>query len=97
MFSDDETLEKFTKALVVNCVRNTFLEDIHSGKSKLGNAEMKCLMQEIVNKVYTFLKFSQNPKFMQLMMLMSEGPLKDWDKPKLDKDFLTVEEQSKKH
>jgi hypothetical protein len=69
------------KSIAVLCVRNTFLEDLHSGitpssvsgdysdvkvvtpygeipwckLSRLSDDEMKRLMKEIVDKIYTFL------------------------------------------
>ena len=69
------------KAITVLCVRNTFLEDLHSGitpssqngdysdvkvvtpygeipwskLSRFSDEEMKRLMKEIVDKIYTFL------------------------------------------
>jgi hypothetical protein len=81
----DEAMEKFAKILVFNCVRDTFLEDIHSGEEKFGNQEMKKLMREITNKVYTFLKLQNDPNFFSLM---AQKYPDTWDKAELDNEFI---------
>lgn len=88
----DEALNQYAKTLVVNCVRNTFLEEIHSGNASLGNKEIKQLMKEIANKVFTFLKHSNDPQFMAVMSIMHPH---DWDTAELDEDFLVVLGMSK--
>ncbi len=76
----DFDIERLVKTIVVNCVRNTFLESLHTGYwpstekgdysdvkvihpkgefqfnhlSRISDSEMKKLMKEIVNKIYTF-------------------------------------------
>jgi hypothetical protein len=81
MNDTDKTFAELAKAITALCVRNTFLENLHSGTSpwsktgdysdvkvvtpygeipwdklsRISDEEMKRLMQEIVNKVYTFL------------------------------------------
>jgi hypothetical protein len=103
--------------LVVNCVRNTYLEDLHAGKvpssktgdytdvkvvtpygeipwnelSRLSNDEMKTLMIEVVDKVFTYLTFmGENRKgFLEAMYLMHPST-RNWDKPKIDKSFAKV-------
>ena len=83
----DPALERYAKLLVVNCVRNTFLEDIHSGAAQLGDEEMKKLMKEITNRVYTFLKFIEDQNF---MTMMSHAYPDKWDKAELDPDFMGI-------
>src|ERR1700736_177467 len=77
----NELASELAKAITALCVRNTFLEDLHSGTtpasktgdysevkvvtpygeiswqklSRISDEEMKRLMKEIVDKVYTFL------------------------------------------
>ena len=82
--ASDDVIERYAKILVYNCVRDTFLEDIHTGDAKFGNPEMKKLMQEITNKVYTFFKFQNDPAF---MALMTQKYPATWDKAELDEEF----------
>lgn len=93
---------RFSLALVEQCVRNTFLEALHSGMvpdsatgdysdvkvvtpfgeipwsqlSRISDAEMKQLMIEITNKVYTFLTYPED--------LATLGPASRWNKPEID-------------
>ena len=81
---------ELAKALVALCVRNTFLEDLHSGTtpssqtrdyadvkvvtpygeipwpklSRISDDEMKKLMKEIVDKLYTFLSRQADLEFL---------------------------------
>jgi len=83
----DEATEMFAKILVFNCVRETFLEDIHSGQATLGQAEMKQLMRQITNKVYTFLKYQGDPEF---MTAMAKRYPNEWDKAEIDEELLAT-------
>lgn len=111
MKKNDEFLKDFTKLLVVNCVRNTFLEDLHCGTSpssktgdysdvkvvspygeipwnklsRISDEEMKKLMKEIVNKVYTMLAKQKHQKFLNLLAMSYPS---DWDEPELDDEFM---------
>ncbi|MDF0543765.1 hypothetical protein PX699_15545 [Sphingobium sp. H39-3-25] len=93
---------RFTLALVQQCVRNTFLEDLHAGTvpdsasgdysdvkvvtpfgeipwtrlSRISDVEMKTLMIEITNKVFTFLTYAE-----ELGAL--EGAAR-WNRPEID-------------
>ncbi len=64
----------------------SFLEDFNAGH-EFGNKEMKNLMKEITNKVYTFLKYADDRDFMAAMDIAYP---EDWDDPMLDKDFVAV-------
>ena len=103
------------KAITALCVRNTFLEDLHSGitpssqagdysdvkivtpygeipwqkLSRLSDDEMKRLMQEVVNKVYTFLSRQAEPGFLEAFLRMGEMYTRRWDEPVLQEDFVT--------
>lgn len=103
----DETLTdaektRFTLALVEQCVRNTFLEELHAGivpdsaagdysdvkvvtpfgeipwtrLSRISDAEMKTLMIEITNKVFTFLTYPED--------LTALGAAARWNRPEID-------------
>ena len=56
--------------------------------SRLSDTEMKRLMMEIVNKVYTFLRRQNDPEF--LTAFLNRGGLYTarWDKPGLEEDFI---------
>src|SRR5438309_10347101 len=93
--ADNLLAAQLAKAIAVLCVRNTFLEDLHSGTSpssktgdlsdvkvvtpygeipwqqvsRISDEEIKCLMKEIVNKVYTFLCRQEDPAFMEAFLM----------------------------
>jgi hypothetical protein len=56
--------------------------------SRLSDTEMKRLMMEIVNKVYTFLRRQNDPEF--LTAFLNRGGLYTarWDEPGLEADFI---------
>src|SRR5437773_10446766 len=92
----DTTLGELAKAITVLCVRNTFLEDLHSGVcpssktgdysdvkvvtpfgeipweklSRISDREMKRLMKEVVNKIYTFFCRQNDPEFIEAFSRM---------------------------
>lgn len=98
----DAEKNRFTLALVEQCVRNTFLEELHAGTvpdsasgdysdvkvvtpfgeipwtrlSRISDAEMKTLMIEITNKVFTFLTYAED--------LATLGPAARWNRPEID-------------
>ena len=103
----DRTAERIAKSIALDCVRNTFLEDLHAGVfpssaagdfsdvkvvtpygeipwndlSRISDEEMKRLMIEIVNKLYTvFALDGQVP--------LNPAP-KMWDQPRLDDGLLS--------
>jgi len=90
--ADNKALARvLAKAVTVLCVRNTFLEDLHSGTSpsskagdfsdvkvvtpygeiawdklsRISDEEMKRLMKEVVNNVYSFLCRQDDPAFIE--------------------------------
>ena len=96
--SEDELnnyLRMEAKAIVAYAFRNTFLEDIHAGNtcptchgkeeySHITNKEMKKLMKESVNKMYTLLKlkFANQEgytSFLQGSIFFTSG----WDNPEI--------------
>ena len=95
--------------LVLNCVRNTALENLHAGTypdskagdysdvkvvspygeiswsqlSRLSDDEMKALMIEVVNKVYSFLLYEE-----QLSQSIRFMTPKNWNEPQIDGGFI---------
>lgn len=55
--------------------------------SRLDDAEMKKLLKEIVNRLYTWFRKSDDPAFGAKMERWVQVAQK-WDEPELDKDFL---------
>jgi hypothetical protein len=109
----DTEKTRFTLALVEKCVRNTFLETLHSGTvpdsatgdygdvkvvtpfgeiawtqlSRISDAEMKQLMIEITNKVFTFLTYPED--------LATLGPAARWKKPEIDPALMRQAERQR--
>lgn len=54
--------------------------------SRLSDDEMKLLMKQVVNRIYTFLLQSEDPQF-QASVKRWMGPAEAWDKPELDQIF----------
>jgi hypothetical protein len=105
---------KLAKALAVLCVRNTFIEDLHAGKSavsrtgdysdvkvvtpdreipwnelsRISDDEMKQLMKQIVNKLYTVLMGLENDEAMRLVFTGGRDYAGHWDDPEFLPRFL---------
>ena len=105
---------KLAKALAVLCVRNTFLEKLHGGKtavsktgdysdvkvvtpdreiswnelSRISDEEMKKLMIEVVNKLYTVLMSLENNEAMQIVFESEEDHAYHWNEPEFLTKFL---------
>ncbi len=118
MKKDDEELTKaaaqYSKSFVLSCVRNTELENLHSGiapstttgdysdvkvvtpygeipwneVSRFNDAEMKVLMKDIVNKVYTFMLHQKEKNVQANMIQFGALCTPEWDEPEIDQDFL---------
>ncbi|SRR5579884_3146330 len=112
--TDKALAGQLAKSIAALCVRNTFLEDLHSGTtpssqsgdysdvkvvtpfgeipwrqfSRLSDAEMKRLMKEIVDKVYTFLCRQEEPEFLAAFLRMGEMYSARWDEPRLAENFV---------
>jgi hypothetical protein len=102
------------KAIAVLCVRHTFLEDLHAGKtpvsrtgdysdvtvvtpdreiawnelSRISDDEMKKLMKQIVNKLYTVLMSLENEEAMRLVFSGGRDFASHWDDPEFLPNFL---------
>ena len=119
---DASRIALLAKSLAVLCVRNTFLEDLHSGitpssqsgdysdvkvvtpygeipwckLSRLSDDEMKCLMKEIVDKIYTFLCRQEEPEFLAAFLRMGEMYAARWDDPLVDESFVVPSKRPRK-
>jgi len=108
-------LNRVAKIMVLHCVRNTFLEDLHAGTapsskagdysdvkvvtpygeipwnnlSRLDDYEMKRLMKEVVNKVFTFLAILHTNESLPVGALGWNEP-NNWDDASFDESFLAV-------
>ncbi len=110
----ERAFSAMTKQMVVNCVRNTMLEQFHAGHapvtktkdasdikvidaegteyrwhevSRITDPEMKECMKQIVNRIYTFLNFYDDPEF-QVLMAKYNSSISKWDAPVIDKAML---------
>src|SRR5271166_2815604 len=105
---------RLAKAMAVLCVRNTFLEDLHAGKtavsetgdysdvkvitpdreipwnelSRISDEEMKKLMKQVVNKLYTVLMSLENEDAMHLVFSGGRDYAGHWDDPEFLSCFL---------
>ena len=113
---DDGQTSLLVRAMAMQCVRNTALEDIHAGAgpvtrtgdwsdvtvvdaegrripwpevSHFGDDDMRALMREIVDKLYTFLLLSREPGFMDCIGIWMRSASR-WDEPQIVENFLPV-------
>lgn len=93
----DIPLELEVKQLVGFAVRNSKLESLHGGRicptcgslsgftpqySRISNSEMKELMKDIVNRLYTILKLKEeNPAHYEFILNLWGRSTKSWDEP----------------
>lgn len=86
--------------MVLHCVRNTHLENLHAGKKNggdgggFGDKDMKKLLIEVVDKTYTFLslvfhevEFNEDTERWFGMMRSSNA---NWNDPKLFEEWIKV-------
>lgn len=123
MNDSDQTLAAaLAKSIVALCVRNTFLEDLHSGTtpssktgdysdvqvvtpfgeipwrklSRISDLEMKQLMKEIVDKVFTFLRRQEDPAFLAAFLRLGELYAGRWDEPQVVEGFVLRRRRSRR-
>jgi hypothetical protein len=110
------------KSIAVLCVRNTVLEDLHSGitpssrcgdysdvkvvtpdgeipwakLSRLSDEEMKRLMKEIVDKIYTYLCRMEDTDFLEAFLRMGNLYASRWDQPQMVEGFVLPGKQPRK-
>src|SRR6516164_3520203 len=56
--------------------------------SRLSDVEMKRLMKEIVNKLYTFLCRQEDPAFLEVFLRLGHLYAARWDEPELVDEFV---------
>src|SRR5438445_552809 len=112
--ADKSLASLLAKSIGALCVRNTFLEDLHSGTSpssksgdyldvkvvtpygeipwrdlsRITDAEMKRLMKEIVDKLYTFLCRQEDPAFLEAFLGLGGRYSSRWDEPRMEEGFV---------
>jgi hypothetical protein len=64
--------------------------------SRLSDAEMKRLMQEIVNNVYSFLCRQEDRAFLAAFLQLGNRYAARWDEPELKEDFVVPAKTSRK-
>lgn len=94
----DLVTERLAVLFVVNCFRNTVLENYHSDWPKFAQEEMKALMKEAVNKLHTALhaiytgdKATRDAAWEVLHWQFPTG----WDTPEFDQGMLRAIELTK--
>jgi hypothetical protein len=112
--TDKLAASMLAKSIAALCVRNTYLEDLHSGiapssktgdysdvkvvtpygevpwtkLSRFGDDEMKRLMKEIVDKVFTYLCRQNDPFFMEAFLTLGSRYAARWDEPQIKEGFV---------
>src|ERR1700685_111857 len=99
-------LERLSKLFVLNTFRNGKIESVHAGKhcptcsgkqeySHISQDEMRDIMRDAVNKVYTLFKIAnEDPDHfferIQLMLKINSllGNNDEWDEPQIDQDMM---------
>ena len=56
--------------------------------SRLSDDEMKRLMKEIVDKIYTFLCRQEDPDFLEVFLRLGDLYAKRWDEPTIEEGFV---------
>ena len=94
----DPVMQRLAVLLVVNCFRNTVLENYHSDWPEFTDEKMKALMKEAVDKLHTALhafftadKATQDAVWEVLNVYYPRG----WDKPEFDQGLLRAIELTK--
>lgn len=89
-------IKELAKGMVASCIRNnTCLEDYHSELTPIGDREMKKLMIDCVDNIYTVLLslMSEDPKIREIAeKFLKENSrifAKHWDEPKISKRLTT--------
>ncbi len=67
-----------------------------SNLSRLSDEEMKRLMKEVVNNIYTFLCRQDDPAFLEAFLQLGSRYAARWDEPELIEDFAVPAKRSRK-
>ena len=110
----EDQVKHLAKSIALACVRNTFIEELHSGKvarsetgdysdvrvvtphgdipwkelSRISDDEMKRLMKEVVNKIYTVLARVDSAMFIAALNEWGDRNTGAWDEPELLPGFV---------
>ncbi len=113
----DGEKKRLAKSIALACVRNTFLEELHSGLvpqseagdytdvklstpsreipwnqlSRISDDEIRQLMREVVDKIYTVLMKMENPGFLEALNNWGDRHTSAWDEPELRPNFIIRE------
>jgi hypothetical protein len=82
----EDGIKRLALIMAVTCVRNTIIEDYHT-VGKLDESEIKAFNKEVVNKLYTFLKFllgAPSPERDRFLRNAERLYPHNWDEPQLD-------------
>jgi len=94
----DPEIEKLAVLIVVNCFRNTVLENYHAEWPQFNDEKMKALMKEAVDRTYTALCGLLNPASTADFAAMQDSLAwytPHWDRPQFDKNMLKSMERAK--
>lgn len=75
---------KMAKTIALLCVRNTYLEEIHSKGLILDDEQMKVLMKDIVNHLYKFFSNMDNEEYMKKSFDYASRCTYMWDEPDIE-------------
>lgn len=93
----DTMLQGIALEMALHCVRNTHLESLHAGKKGggagggFGDLEMKKLMIQVVDRIYTYLyccKYDKFGKNQTWWFKANKSSHRDWNEPKLVTEWL---------
>jgi hypothetical protein len=102
-------LAREAKAIVAIAFRNGPIEDVHAGKrcptcegqpgySRITDPEMKAIMKNAVDRVYTLLCLkSQDPKQYEIQIRYGELYTARWDEPNWSAGLLITDPRSSGH
>ena len=87
-------LQELAKTFVLNCVRNTYLEDLHASLPGFTDDEMKKLMINVTNQTYTFFHLFLNDdkkitdNLLEYLGMPLKRPPKEWIQPALNESWV---------
>lgn len=81
----NQNFRYLAKLIAVNCILSSSFSSLNCNR-KIREKKMKSIM-DMTNKIYTFLKYSNNRDF---IILMDMNYPENWSNPKLDKDLLEI-------
>lgn len=59
--------------------------------SRISEDEIRILMKQVLNQLYTFLKKVDDPEFLHRVKLHTSSAMREWDKPELLENFLSAD------